>query len=299
MKAGNLSSTSTGSDFSAFAARAWPLRWIGLWLVLWVGAGQIRAQTANYEKISAYRFVSVRQTSPNGPTIRDYYLFLSVGFNQSNSVTSLNLQTPTGKKYGFRRWQNSSPWGGNANTWEQYFGINANQARHMSLMPGGTYQLQCGGGNLAGQTISFQVPANLVNPCVPFLERSSFLLLNSRKLDVTKENTLLVRRTLRTGAPFVVTPQPDGAIRSLFVQIRDDSATGDAVFVWYASVQYDDAGNGSFTIPAGKLLKNKIYALSLQTDNDYPDASVPTPEGNITSRSDGITYYELIFRTAK
>jgi len=272
---------------------------IFLGLACWSSFGELRAETTHYREISSYRFVSVRQTSPNGPAIRDYYLLISVGLKQPNAVTSLTLKAPTGKKYAFRRWKEGSPWGGNPSYWQQYFGSSASQARYLSLMPGGTYELQCGGGVLSGQKISFSLPANLVNPCVPFLARASFLLLNSRKLDVTKDNTLQVRRILKTGAPFVGQPQPNGAIKNLLVQIRDDSATGDAVFVWYANVQYDDAGNASFTIPAGKLRKNKTYALSLQTDHDHPDASVSTPEGNITSRADGITYYEMIFRTGR
>jgi hypothetical protein len=152
---------------------------------------------------------------------------------------------------------------------------------------------------LSGQKVSFDLPANLLNPCLPYLEKNSFTLLSKGKLDSTKDNTLLAARVIKTGSPFVVTPQPAGSLNRLTAHIRDDSATGDEVFIWYASVDYDSSGIASFTIPAGKLKKNKIYALSLQTDNDYPDGTATTSEGQIRSRLDGITYYELVFKTSK
>ncbi|NDA10422.1 MAG: hypothetical protein EBZ05_06530 [Verrucomicrobia bacterium] len=261
--------------------------------------GQLEAETTNYKEISSYRFVSLRQTSPKGPTIRDFYVFISLGFNQANYLSALILKTPTRKSYGFVRWKISSPWGGNVNYWQQYFGYSANQAKHMSLMPGGKYEIQCVGGILAGQTISLDLPSNLLNPCMPYLEGNSFTILTKGKLDAAKDNTLLVRRLLKTGSPFVVEPQPKGSINRVQVQIRDDSATGEAQFIWYNTAEYDSSGVCSFTIPANKMKKNKVYALSLQTDSDYPDGSVTTPEGQIASRLHGITYYELVFRTAK
>ena len=268
---------------------------IRLLVVLLVGISSswVKADTANYKQVETYRFVDLRQTSPNSPTIRNYYVYSSIGLRQRDSASSLSLIVPTRKKYGFQRSKYSSGW------WGGYFGINSSQAKHLSLMPGGRYEIQCNGGVLSGQKVSFDLPANLLNPCLPYLEKNSFTLLSKGKLDSTKDNTLLAARVIKTGSPFVVTPQPNGSLNRLQAQIRDDSASGDEVFIWNASVEYNASGIASFTIPAGKLKKNKVYALSLQTDNDYPDGTATTSEGQILSRLNGITYYELVFKTAK
>lgn len=258
-----------------------------------ISSSWVDADTANYKSVETYRFVDLRQTSPNSPTIRNYYVYSSIGLRQRDSASSLSLIVPTGKKYGFQRSAYSTGW------WGGYFGINSSPTKHLSLMPGGRYEIQCIGGTLSGQRVSFDLPSNLLNPCLPYLEKNSFTLLSKGKLDSTKDNTLLAARVIKTGSPFVVTPQPAGNLNRLTAQIRDDSATGDEVFIWNASVEYGASGTASFTIPAGKLKKNKIYALSLQTDNDYPDGTATTSEGQILSRLNGITYYELVFRTSK
>ena len=273
----------------------WSQIMIRLLVVLLVGISSswVKADTANYKQVETYRFVDLRQTSPNSPTIRNYYVYSSIGLRQRDSASSLSLIVPTRKKYGFQRSKYSSGW------WGGYFGINSSQAKHLSLMPGGRYEIQCNGGVLSGQKVSFDLPANLLNPCLPYLEKNSFTLLSKGKLDSTKDNTLLAARVIKTGSPFVVTPQPNGSLNRLTAQIRDDSASGDEVFIWNASVEYNASGIASFTIPAGKLKKNKVYALSLQTDNDYPDGTATTSEGQILSRLNGITYYELVFKTSK
>lgn len=262
-------------------------------LLVGIGASSVEADTANYKQVETYRFIDLRQTSANGPTIRNFYVYSSIGLKQGDSASSLSLIAPTGKKYGFQRSAYSTGW------WSGYFGINSDQAKHLSLMPGGRYEIQCNGGVLSGQKVSFDLPANLLNPCLPYLEKNSFTLLSKGKLDSTKDNTLLAARVIKTGSPFVVTPQPAGSLNRLTAHIRDDSATGDEVFIWNDFVEYGASGIASFTIPAGKLKKNKIYALSLQTDNDYPDGTATTSEGQIRSRLDGITYYELVFKTSK
>jgi len=262
-------------------------------LLVGIGASSVEADTANYKQVETYRFIDLRQTSANGPTIRNFYVYTSIGLKQGDSASSLSLIAPTGKKYGFQRSKYISGW------WDGYFGINSSPTKHLSLMPGGRYEIQCNGGTLSGQRVSFDLPSNLLNPCLPYLEKNSFTLLSKGKLDSTKDNTLLAARVIKTGSPFVVTPQPAGSLNRLTAHIRDDSATGDEVFIWNDFVEYGASGIASFTIPAGKLKKNKIYALSLQTDNDYPDGTATTSEGQIRSRLDGITYYELVFKTSK
>ena len=265
----------------------------GVALTLLSGLGQLVGETANYREVNAYRFVDVRQTSPNSPAIRNFYVYCSIGLKEVDSAKTLSLITPTGKKYGISRSKYSTGW------WEGSFGITPSQTQHLSLMPGGLYQIQCNGGILGGQRVSFDLPASLLNPYIPFLEKNSFLLLNKTKLDPTKANTLLARRILKTGQPFDLQPVPEETSKDLIVQVFDYTAPGDEVFVWYQNFQYDDAGNASFTIPAGKLLKNKTYTLSLETQTYYPDSTATTPEGQILRRLHGITYYELVFRTSK
>jgi len=265
----------------------------GVALSLLIGLGQLVAETANYKEVNAYRFVDVRQTSPNSPTIRNFYVYTSIGLKRSESASSLSLIVPTGKRYGFKRSKYISGW------WEGTFGITPSQTKHLSLMPGGLYQIQCNGGILGGQRVSFDLPASLLNPYIPFLEENSFLLLNKTKMDPTKANILLARRILKTGQPFDLQPVPEETSKDLIVQVFDYTAPGDEVFVWHQNLQYDDAGNASFTIPAGKLLKNKTYTLSLETQNYYPDSTATTPEGQILRRLHGITYYELVFKTSK
>ena len=266
---------------------------LGVALLVGLSSSWVEADTANYKYVDTYRFVDLRQKSPNSPTIRNYYVYSSIGLRNGATASAVSLITPSAKKYGFTRVRGSDGW------WGGYFGINSSQAKHLSLMPGGRYEIQCNGGVLSGQKVSFDLPANLLNPCLPYLEKNSFTLLSKGKLDSTKDNTLLAARVIKTGSPFVVTPQPNGSLNRLTAQIRDDSASGDEVFIWNASVEYNASGIASFTIPAGKLKKNKVYALSLQTDNDYPDGTATTSEGQILSRLNGITYYELVFKTSK
>jgi len=265
----------------------------GVALSLLIGLGQLVAETANYKEVNAYRFVDVRQTSPNSPTIRNFYVYTSIGLKRSESASSLSLIVPTGKRYGFKRSKYISGW------WEGTFGITPSQTKHLSLMPGGLYQIQCNGGILGGQRVSFDLPASLLNPYIPFLEKNSFLLLNKTKLDPAKANTLIARRILKTGQPYDLQPMPEGTSKNLTVQVLDYAAPGDAAFVWYQKLQYDDAGSASFTIPAGKLLKNKSYTISLQTENYYPDGTATTPEGQILKRLHGLVLYELAFKTSK
>ena len=265
----------------------------GVALTLLIGLGQLVAETANYKEVNAYRFVDVRQKSPNEPAVRNFYVYCSIGLKEGNSAKTLSLITPTGKKYGISRSKYSTGW------WEGSFGITPSQTKHLSLMPGGLYQIQCNGGILGGQRVSFDLPASLLNPYIPFLEENSFLLLNKTKMDPTKANILLARRILKTGQPFDLQPVPEETSKDLIVQVFDYTAPGDEVFVWHQNLQYDDAGNASFTIPAGKLLKNKTYTLSLETQNYYPDSTATTPEGQILRRLHGITYYELVFKTSK
>jgi hypothetical protein len=265
----------------------------GVALSLLIGLGQLVAETANYKEVNAYRFVDVRQTSPNSPTIRNFYVYTSIGLKRSESASSLSLIVPTGKRYGFKRSKYISGW------WDGTFGITPSQTKHLSLMPGGLYQIQCNGGTLGGQRVSFDLPASLLNPYIPFLEKNSFLLLNKTKLDPAKANTLIARRILKTGQPYDLQPIPEGTSKNLTVQALDYAAPGDAVFVWHQNLQYDDAGSASFTIPAGKLLKNKSYTIGLQTENYYPDGTSTTPEGQILKRLHGLVLYELAFKTSK
>ena len=267
----------------------------GLAFTLLIGADRIVAETANYQEINTYRFCDARQTSPNAPTIRRFFVMCSIRLRLGDSAKSLKLIAPSARKYGFKRSTNMDEDG----WWEGLFGVSSGQAKHLSLMPSGRYQIQCSGGKLSGQGVSFDLPEAVLNPFIPFLEKNSYLLLSKGKLDVNQVNTLFARRISKTGAPFAPQSEPEESSKNLVVQIIDYSASGVAVFVWNDTSQYDDAGNASFTIPGGKLLKNKVYTLSLETQNYYPDGNATTPEGPILKRLHGITLCEIPFRTAK
>jgi hypothetical protein len=262
-------------------------------VALLVGVACVEADTANYETLQTYRLVDVRQTGPNSPKISSYKVGFYATFRTANAVNALQLRPPKGKPFAYQK-QSSTRW----SYWTK--GI-ASPSSYLKTYPSGAYILQCLGGLLGGQAVVFTIPTeDMVNPSLPYLEASSYRLLTSRKMRTDIDQTLVVRKTLGRGKPFVTAPSPASAVNGCFAQIRDLSLKGtEGEFVFYQDFDFDASQTGIISIPAGTLKKNKSYNLSLQTDHTATEESVVTPEGSIRHTRGGITFYELVFKTSK
>lgn len=267
--------------------------WAGVLLVLGGGIDTGEATTTHFASLQTYRLVDSRQTSPKGPQITGYKIGLTVNFKTSNPVSSVRLLSTKGKAQAY---QKEGP-----TRWTLWTTGIPSPAAYLKAYPSGAYALQCLGGALHGQSVAFRIPdENLINPSIPYLEANSFLLLSRRKFNAGIDNSLTALRTRRSGRPFVTTAQPPNHVDGCFAQIRDTSRKGtDGEGVWYTSFAFSSANAATFTIPAGTLQRDKVYHLSLQTDHTGPAETVSTAEGPIQNTCGGITFYELVFKTAK
>ena len=265
-----------------------------VFLFLLLGFGCVsQAQTVNYSRLQTFRLVEVRQTGPNGPKITGYNVGFYADFNTTSAVSILQVRTPQGRTLAY---QKDGP-----KRWKCWTRSIASSSAYLKAYPAGAYLLSCLGGSLGGQNVVFRIPAeDLVNPSLPYLQANSYRLITSRKMRADLANTLVVQRVLARGRPFVTTPSPPIFIDSCTAQIRDLSQQGtDGEFVWYQAFSFDASQAASITIPAGTLRRNKVYNLSLQTDHTASEENVITPEGSIPHARGGITFYELVFKTAR
>ena len=255
---------------------------------------RVASVSDNYDNVYTTRFIDVRQAKPSAPAITSYKMWIELFLSQKDSVTSLRLETPAKKKYSFR----PSPYRGDDNRWDCNVNSGSSVKKYLNEFPAGKYLIRCLGGKLYGQTVEFNAELNLLNPIVPYLEADSFRLLSSRKIKVNQDNIITIRKLQKNDSPFLTVPSEsdkDYLLAQIYL-----NGYGDGPLVYTEGLHYNTSGTTTLTIPAGTLKKNSKYVFMLIAYYHLAETgSAATPEGEIRSYQDGITYYELVFKTSK
>lgn len=262
----------------------------GISLILGIGGASVDAQTENFESIRSWRFVDIRQDSPDRPTIRHYNIFTEINLIRNNSVGSLQLVTPRGKKY--------FPYKISAKRWQDWVDQDTNVQEHLKKLPGGTYTILCKGRSLDGKKIHFALPGRLLNPNLPYLGNRSFLLLTRKQFKASLDQNLVIRTLKMKGSPYVSVAQPLKNRDRVMVQIYEKFKNGDSRYVFSAFPKIDSNGLAKITIPGGTLKAKRNYDLLLQTDHEGTANPARTSEGAIPNTVGGISFYALSFQTS-
>ena len=248
----------------------------------------------NYDHVYTTRFIDVRQAKPSAPAITSYKMWIDLFLSKKDSVTSLRLETPARKKYSFR----PSPYRGDDNRWDCIANSGSSVKKYLREFPAGKYLIRCLGGKLYGQTVEFNAELDLLNPIVPYLDAGSFRLLSSRKIKLDQDNTITIKKLQKNDSPFLTGPsesEKDYLLAQIFL-----NGYGDGPLVYSKGLHYNTSGTTALTIPAGTLKKNSKYVFMLMAYYHVAETgSATTPEGEIRSYQNGLTYFEIVFKTPK